>query len=588
MAAAEALSDNHFVNKAGSKDEKTNASFPKITGVFSARNDQCYVPYQNKIELHVNAHRFLDAEAFNNEGLQEMRNEARPAINPVQIYEETSTNNVIPICQLNGWLSSAPNRTVHDNSTVMHVETGLASNMNDKSVGGLFTIDWEHFGARIFVGDEDCNRSQGHNPFLRPQQPKVFVSSQNSLRLADCGDENMRAKTDRLIDLPIPFQQYPSLFHFDEIKRRIPFRFGLEKDPFKKTLHSNFSEVVELYKVATQCGDSILSESEKQKQFFPTKYSFSWEDIQQVLEKDVSGKLEPSLLSDLVDLRALVLILKHQNYDYDVVTPTNVSSRSGYNMPTMQHSSSKALEKGLNIIKEKCAHIRSLSSSPLSAQAKNVTSIPYAKKQMEAMLRSSKVEEHSRQVCSPGTAQTTRERTRPSTSDLLTASQIVDLKEKGGDFYLGRYPCLRDRAHWTTDDRPLGNESPILLSDDPAEESPEMIIRPRTYSESYEESYEHEKEEFPSLDQFSGRQTGPGQFAVRQNMESTLVERSIQSLQPSSSATSMDTSSLSEGSMELDVDNSATQSLTQVPGFRPIAPKLGGSGVANTENTSKG
>ena len=528
---------DYFSNepKSGPNFTRTEATLPRITGVFTARKDGYLIPFEGSNDIQ---QKFFETVPVENERSREMQNRPWPRVEFAFECKRTLSNSAASI---SGVRPSSTNRAANDNSNVVYIEPRF------KSAGGLVSIERDHFHVQNIPG------KSSYKPIQNPES---------------CyGNENMGAELERSSEFSGPNDQYSSscFSDYDRLKKSIPCRSDLHNDPLKKLLNSTFYETIELYKTAIQCGLNIHPYSPLPTPQGSTKppLAFSWEEIKSVLENDATAHVQPTLLADVIDLNALTLMLNRKSYVNSSIKGRTLSPSNGWSYSSNQnvYSSNSSVDGEVCMSSDSCLPKGS------STQTKNVISIPYVETHMEAILRSSSAQMHSH-----GAKAENQSERRGQLASNVSACHSNDFKEKGDGFYLGRYPCLRDVSYATTKDELDGRNSPILMSDDSSEKSPEIIIRPRPPSENYGPDFGYDQEDFQSSDHFPHHQTASEPFdpPFPSNSESmrtpTCATNRILSLPPS------DALQLNENSRNSD-STPLSMVLANVSGYRPIAPK---------------
>ena len=521
-----AVADDPKEQKSGISFMQTDSTLPRITGVFSARKDGCFVPYKSDCNVQQSStRRFSQTEPYESERSREAKSKPWPRVEfsfecerlPYPASSSESSPTFTPA-----------SKTIVENNSPMYIEAGFASTSASdscKSAGGLIAIER---GGHLIMQD--------------PQTPKTKCSY---------GDGNMRTN---MVGqrTAIRSHELHSFSCLEELKNSIPCRFDLRHYQLQKILTSNFSETIELYKRAAQCeiGSRPLLPFLNRQGSINIRPVFSWEEIKHALESDTCVQVKASLLADLIDLQALSLISNRRRCVYG--SGLNSSSLASWSCSSIQTSSSS-----YDFIDgEICKSSDTGTPKGSSTQTKNATSIPYGEKHMETMLRSSKAQSYSHGRNSENQTDTTP----PCTPNHYQTAKSM---EKRDDFYLGRYPCLRDVSYVTTTDDDNGVNNPIVFIDDSSEESPEIIIRPRPHSDTFEHSYEYEKEDFQ-----------PHFPPTCESVQTVTTPADVMLSVPAHSTSHMNRTLL-------DCDNkSLPVTVANIPGFRPIAPKTEGSDVS--------
>ena len=540
---------DYFSNepKSGPDFRRTDATLPRITGVFTARKDGSIIPYESSNDMQQNAYRLFETEPVENEWLREMQSRPWPRVDFAFECKRTLSNSAASISEVR---PSSTNGAASDNNRVVYIEPHFFSTYdNFKSAGGLLPIGRDHFHA------QNIPDKNNYKPTQNPE--------------SCCGDGYMGVELDRHGEFSRRNEQHSSscFSDYDRFKKSIPCRSDLQIDPFKKLLNSTFYETIELYKTALQCGLDIQPFSPLLTHQGSTKttFAFSWEEIKRVLENDTTAHVQPTLLADLIDLNAVTLMLNRKLFVNSCMIGNSLSPFSGWSYSNNQdlHSSINCVDGEVFKSSDGC-----LPTGP-SAQTKNVISTPYGQTHMEAISRSSSAPLHSRGA----KAENQCEKRGQLTSN-PSLCQSVDVKEKGDDFYLGRYPCLRDVSYATTKDKVDGRNSPIMTSDDSSGKSPEIIIRPRTPSENYSHGYGYDQENCQSSGHFPPHQTASEAFDPPFPPNSEPTRSPTCATNRVLSLPSSDTLELNENSRNSD-STSLSLVVANVSGFRPIAPKTG-------------
>jgi len=524
-----AVADEPREQKSGISFMQTDSTLPRITAVFSARKDGCFVPYNSNFDAQQSStRRFSQTEPYESDRSGEVKTKPWPRIEfPFECERR------LPYSFSGSESSPAftpASKAAVNNNTPIYIEAGFAStSVSDscRSAGGLVAIER---GGHLIVQDL--------------QAPKTTCSY---------GEENMLKN---MVEQRAAIRSHErhSYSCLDELKNSIPCRFDLRQEQLQKILDSNFSETIELYKRAAQCeiGSRPLLPFLNRQGSTSLRPVFSWEEIKHALENDTCVQVKASLLADLIDLQAISLISNRRNYVYG--SGPSSSSLAGWSCSSTKTSSSSYDFNDGEICKSSdiCTP-----KGPLT-QTKNATSIPYGENHMETMLRSSKTQSLSH---SP------KAENQTDAAPQLTQNHYQTTKsmEKRADVYLGRYPCLRDVSYVTTTDDSNMVNNPIVFIDDSSEESPEVIIRPRPHSETFEHSYEYDKEDFQSH--------FPPTCEPTQTVTSPAAADVMFSL-PAHSTSHTNRTLLDYDSKSLPL------TVANIPGFRPIAPKTEGSDVS--------
>ena len=556
MAVVEYFPDEHSEAKPGANFIRTDNTLPRITGVFTARKDGCFIPYRSSVSVQqsaAHAAQSFETEPVAGERFREVNRMPWPRVGFAFECDRTSLNVIKSIPEVT---PSSANVVTKDSNSFVCIEPGFYPTCNTFiPTGGLVSTGPVHPHTKNVLGNK---------MYYRAHKPEGC-----------CMDEKAYTPLDRQRVIA-RLEMHPSscLSRFDSLQKSIPCRTGVQHDHFKDVLNENFSETIELYKMAIKCGLNIqpLSPSLNQQGSTNSKLTFSWEHIKCVLESDTSTQMMPSSLCDLLDLHALTLIVNRKN--------DNIVSISGGILPAFGGQSySFNLNSSADFVGSKPTG----PSTQTQTQTKNVTSVPYGEAHMEAILRSSTAQLHSHG--------TKLESQRHHLISSPTTYQALDVKEQGeDDVYLGRYPCLRDVPHLSTRDRFDGRNTPSVSSEDSPEKSPDIIIRPRPPSESYDQGFEYEREDFHSFEPFSDHQSPPrtlsSTFAPNLDVAPTITSPTTEMLSLPSSDTS-DNSGLHPIWRSSD-SSPLSKTVASTPGFRPIVPKTEGSYFTLATTTNNG
>lgn len=457
------------------------ATLPKITGVFSSRKGRLFKAADGHTATRTTG---VQHQAFQNlhprpiadENMQQAST-AWPVIETSYEKHGASTVTNLPIPKINDSFECTRNK-LYGNSDFVGIQTGFTSipRRLEEQVENLFTLGCNELQQQRYWHETGIPRVSLDAAYLQElQKQKTVVASEtlSERALLPVGCDGI------IRDLR---EQGSRPSHLDELRRMVPLRFGFKQDPFKETLEANFSEALQEYRFAIRCDNKLSSLI--QNRDVPYTNKFTWEDIKHLLD-GVPQDFPFSSLSDLIDFPALDFILKNillSQRDQTLLDEPRFQKHQLVDPSMCRYDEDKRQEK------ERPWTRRQLSAVEAATHAKNVTSTPYAEKHMETLLHSSSASGNSHNVYPPLSAPKIPE---PQTAADVSTNHVVDLEDAGGNFYLGRYPCLRDRSSYSSSGyRSLESDTHVISSDDSSEvSSSDMIVKPRSYP-NYNDDYD--------------------------------------------------------------------------------------------------
>ena len=279
----------------------------------------------------------------------------------------------------------------------------------------------------------------------------------------------------------------PSVLHKQVMK--VIFRESFEQKYLQANLDANFSGALADYEIGRRCGDGFsatLYRPDALNSF--DELSFTWKEIELVLQQNVEENCNTFLLTDLIDV----------GYLQELWTKINTFSSNSALCITSDTRGATTTAKGncsvSNVLSSTCVLKQSHPAD--YSHAKNVTSIPCDLKHITSKLGSSNA--FSREnIDAWDTA-------KLDFDELTSSMRKAYNKERaeGGEngVYLGRYPCLRDVsvAHDQLSSMCDG-VSPLHDTGN----SPDIIIRPRPYTpvDADDDSHTKSKQEILFSDQ---------------------------------------------------------------------------------------